>query len=154
MTFSAKTDAKILIFTQTDKFLNLFSNVQKITSAILLVSIRINTRCSSCRIIAHLHFCFPILPRALLSLWHPHASVSICVVEVQRVPHALPFPCMAFLILPETSGLQPLHVHHHVAILGMKQLHLLAAASYEYEHVTVPVAAPRESEAEIHCPVN
>lgn len=40
------------------------------------------------------------------------------------------------------SGLQPLDIHHHSAVLGMRQLHQFTAAAYEDEHIPVPDIRP------------
>lgn len=60
----------------------------------------------------------PLLRRLLYALHHYHKVTPF---------HLIALRILIILGQLEATGFQTLHVHHHTAVLGMKQLHQLAA---------------------------
>ena len=71
----------------------------------------------------------PQVGRLLYPLHHYHQVAPLHLVAL-RVP--------VILRQLETPSLQTLHIHHHAAVLSMKQLHQTTAPADEDEDITVP----------------
>ena len=69
-------------------------------------------------------------------------TLAGCLYAFHHQHKVTPFHAVAACLLIivgqfEASGFQTLDIHHHAAVLGMKQFHKLQVATYEDEHVTV-----------------